>query len=51
MAKYSGMIGFAVNVEVEPGAYEDKVIERRYRGDILKNNQRFATTNTTSGDL
>lgn len=51
MAKYAGMIGFAKNVEVESGDYEDVVTERRYRGDILRNNQKFAVGGTTSGEL
>lgn len=51
MSKYVGMIGFGMNRETEPGVWEDEVIERKYRGDILKNNQHFAVGGTTSGEL
>lgn len=51
MDKFIGMIGFVSNVEIEDGITEDEVTERKYRGDILKNNQRFNTTNTTSGEI
>lgn len=34
MAKYYGVIGFATQVEIEPGVVIDKLIERPYSGDI-----------------
>lgn len=51
MDKYSGLIGFVRNYEKEPGIWEDEVTEKHYTGDILKNNQRFAVSNTTSGEI
>ena len=51
MAKYKGLIGFVSNEEIEPGIWEDVVTEKKHRGEILKNNQRFAVANTTSGEL
>lgn len=51
MAKYKGLIGFVRNEERESGIWEDVVTEKKYRGDILKNNQRFNVGNTTSGEL
>lgn len=51
MDKYAGIIGFVRNYKKEPGVYEDEVTERKYRGDILRNNQRFNTSNTISGDI
>lgn len=51
MNKYSGIIGFGKNMEIEPGLFEDIITERPYRGDILKNRDRFNVSNTTSGDL
>lgn len=51
MAKYKGIIGFVSNEEIEPGITEDVVTEKKYRGDILKNNQRFNVGTTTSGEL
>lgn len=51
MTKYKGLIGFVSNEEIEPGIWEDVVTEKKYRGEILKNNQHFAVANTTSGEL
>jgi hypothetical protein len=51
MSKYSGMIGFVRNYEKEPGIWEDEVTEKKYTGDILKNNQRFSVGSTITGDV
>lgn len=36
MAKYYGKIGFAHNVEVRKGVYEDAITEVDYKGDISR---------------
>lgn len=51
MSKFSTTIGFGVNTEVQPGVYEDLITERNYRGDILRNNQRFAVQEIKLGDV
>ena len=35
MAKWSGLIGFAENVEIEPGLSEERIITHKYRGDFF----------------
>lgn len=40
MAKFFGTIGYAVRVESKPGVYKDKVVEREYFGDLVKNTTR-----------
>lgn len=35
MAKWSGKIGFATSVEVEPGYWEEQIIEKQYTGDVI----------------
>lgn len=35
MAKWSGLVGFAENVEIEPGLSEERIITHKYRGDFL----------------
>ena len=35
MAKWSGKIGFATSVEVEPGCWEEQIIEKQYTGDVI----------------
>ena len=37
MAKWYGKIGYADNVEVEPGVWEDSVVEHSYYGDLNRN--------------
>ncbi|HEI0617319.1 TPA: hypothetical protein SIF56_004548 [Escherichia coli] len=44
MAKYAGLVGYATQEEISPGVWEDVIIERRMRGDIL----RSVTQNQTS---
>lgn len=36
MAKFSGKIGFAFDVETEPGIWEQKIVERTYFGDLVR---------------
>lgn len=38
MARFHGVVGFApVTVEVEPGVWEEQIIERPYFGDLTQN--------------
>lgn len=39
MAKWHGMVGYAENVEIEPGINEELITERQYSGDSYKNNR------------
>ena len=41
MSKWNGMIGFADTVEIEPGIWNDKIIEKKYYGDILSNHFKY----------
>lgn len=41
MAKFSGVIGFTTSVETVPGVWDDEIVERHYRGDILRNNRKW----------
>lgn len=43
MTKYSGRIGYADTVEVSPGRWEERMIERKYRGDLQRNTLRIAS--------
>ena len=37
MAKFFGKIGYAETVETTPGAWEEKITEREYFGDLIRN--------------
>lgn len=42
MAKYSGYIGFIEHVKTAPGVYsEEKIVKRKYHGDLLRNTRRY----------
>ena len=41
MARYYGNIGFAIQVEDEPGIWVDTIEERPYKGDITRSGRRF----------
>lgn len=41
MAKFYGKIGYAENVEVSPGVWEDLIVEYDYYGDVLRNTRRL----------
>ena len=46
MAKFYGVIGYAIQVETVPGVWEDQIIERNYRGDVLQNMNRWQSSET-----
>lgn len=37
MAKFFGKIGYAETVETTPGVWEEKITERDYFGDLIRN--------------
>ena len=51
MAKYSGKIGFFTTTETEPGIWEENIIERPYRGDVVRNTSRFQQGESTNDDI
>ena len=55
MAKWHGKIGFAEQVEYEPGKWEMQVTERQYFGDLIRNtrllqNSGYAIDNINIGN-
>lgn len=52
MAKFYGVIGFVTSVEdtTNPGVWIEKVTEKNYYGDILKNSRRWQNGNNTTND-
>ena len=51
MAKYSGKIGFMVTKEIEPGYWEETIVEKPYRGDVTRNTSRMQTNSNTIDDI
>lgn len=42
MARYFGRVGYATQVEIRPGVYEDVIEERQYFGTVTKDYAKWA---------
>lgn len=52
MAKFSGLIGYAeANVEVKPGVFVEKIVERPYRGDVVRNSRQLREADQINDDI
>lgn len=51
MAKFRGVIGFAVPVEKERGVYTEDIVRRTYSGDLLRNNRRLESSGTINDNI
>ena len=51
MAKFYGSIGYAELVEVNPGIWEEKITERKYYGDLIRNTRRLQTSDKLNYDI
>ena len=52
MAKIYGTIGYSEDVETSPGVWKNKITERFYVCDVIRNTSRWsATSNSTNDDL
>lgn len=50
-AKYYGKIGYNESVETTPGVWEEKITERSYYGDLIKNSRRLQSTDKVNDDI
>lgn len=51
MAKYYGKIGFAESVESAPGVHVEKIIERNYYGELVRNSRRLQSANQLNDNI
>ena len=51
MAKFYGKIGFAENVEIEKGVWEEQITERSYFGDVTRNIRRIRDASKVCNDV
>ena len=51
MAKFYGAIGFAEMAQTTPGVWEEKIIERNYFGDIIRNTRRLQSSDQLNDDV
>jgi hypothetical protein len=51
MSKFYGPIGYVTQQEISPGIWDDVVVERSYRGDILQNIRKWEPTEHKNDDV
>lgn len=51
MAKYYGKIGYAITEETTPGVWEEKIVERYYYGDVIKNFKRYQNSDHLNDNI
>lgn len=51
MAKWFGVIGYAEQVETEPGVWKETITEREYFGDMTRNTRRLQSTDQLNDDI
>ena len=51
MAKYYGKIGFAESVESAPGVHVEKIVERNYYGERVRNSRRLQSANQLNDNI
>ena len=51
MAKFYGKIGYAETVETVPGVWREKITEREYFGDIIRNSRRLQNSGNLNDDV
>lgn len=51
MAKFYGNLGYAVMTETAPGVWSEKIDERPYYGDVIRNLRRLQGTSNLNDDV
>lgn len=51
MARFYGMIGYGENRETTPGVWEEHIIERPYKGDLVRSYRKLQESDKLNYDL
>lgn len=51
MGKFYGNIGYGIKEEIRPGYWDDKIVERPYTGDIIRQYSRNASSGNVNDDI
>lgn len=51
MAKFHGIIGYVKLVETRPGVYEEKKIERKYYGELVRNTRSLQSSDQLNDNV
>lgn len=51
MAKFYGPIGYAQDVEIRPGVIQERITERYYHGDVVRNVRRLQSSGQVNDNI
>ena len=51
MAKFYGVVGYVTQVETSPGVWTNQVIEKTYRGDLLRTQRKLVSDENLNGSI
>lgn len=51
MTKFYGVLGYGETKEVDPGIWEDVIVERQYSGDLVKNYRRQENSGSVNDNI
>lgn len=51
MAKFYGTVGYGEQVKTAPGVFEDVIVTRKYRGDVLRNSRGLENADSVNFDI
>ena len=51
MARFAGNVGYGSTVEIKPGVWDDVIVERKYRGDVVRNSRGLEAGAKVNNDL
>lgn len=50
MAKWHGVVGYAILKEIRPGVWDEVITERTYSGDVIRNTFKHTPTSESTND-
>ena len=51
MAKFFGVIGYAETIETKPGVWEEKITERKYYGELVRNARKLQSSESLNDNI
>lgn len=51
MAKFYGVIGYAVTEETKPGVWTEQIKERKYYGELIKNSRKLQSADQLNDNV
>lgn len=51
MAKFFGKIGYGITEESDPGVWVERIVERYYSGDIIRNTRRLQSSDKVNDNI